>query len=204
MRKNSITFRMGFAGIAIYVATSSALGQRSDHAESSPRFGVIEVAVGTPLVVQHSVKANVERAFIPVETPNLGDTLIIDLAELVFSATTECDSAQPLLIALYPSIIPPSSRSGSWQEEWTDNSGGFDAEFVTILPVHSTESDTEIRVDVTEIVRRWALDEAPNYGFVLKSHAEDKSTFKWIRDGRYRGQDAKLEIYYSRNPLASK
>jgi hypothetical protein len=82
--------------------------------------------------------------------------------------------------------------------DWADAEGDFDAEYLSFTPVSTTEDAYEVRLEITEIVRRWAAEEATNYGVVLKSVAENRSTFHWIRDGRYDGGDAKLVILYSR------
>lgn len=164
-------------------------------------FGILNAPMKEGKVVQHNTKPNVERGFVIFELPAIGDTLIIDLAELVITISAECDSTEPLLILAGPATAAVSSRPSTWQEEWADMSGGFDPEYLSFLPIGGSEKELVIRLDVTEIVKRWSKGETPNYGFVMKSLAEDKSTYHWIRDGRYDGADAKLEIYYSRNPL---
>lgn len=200
------TFGLCLTVAAALAATNLTVhGQTGDQNSQGVKpepFGVIDCGIGQAVVVQHGSRDNVERAFISFDLGEFGDTLVIDLAELVFTASTLYDTTQPLLVMVSPATILPSSRASSWQEDWTETSGGFDPEYLASLPLRSTESEKELRVDVTEIVRRWVSGEAPNYGFVLKSLSEDKSTFLWTRDGRYKGQDAKLVIYYSCNPLA--
>lgn len=82
--------------------------------------------------------------------------------------------------------------------------GDFNVEFATFAPVEFSESGYEARIDVTEIVRQWVSGSLPNHGFVVKAFEEDKSAIHWIRDARYDGRDAKLEILYSRNPLSAR
>ncbi len=165
-------------------------------------YGVIDGTVGSALVLQSDSNQDVERAFVAVTLPSIDEKTIIDLAVLVVTVSTQCDSTDPLFLMACEATVAPASQPMTWQKNWTDLSGGFDPEHIALVPVSSSAAEVEIRFDVTAIVRRWAAGEAPNYGFVLKSLSEYKSSFHWIRDGRYDGQDAKLEICYSRNPLS--
>ncbi len=66
-----------------------------------------------------------------------------------------------------------------------------------LTPMNKTTETTEIWLDVTHLLRWWLKGEASNYGVVLKSLSENKSTLSWIRDGRYGGNDANLVVMYS-------
>lgn len=191
------------AGIAIVVALFTAtitIAQDAKSAGNALPFGKIEAEVGAAIGVANDDKDGVERDFIPVSVPNLGDTLMIDLAQLTITVFTVYDSTEPMFIVAAPATVAIETRSSVWQESWTDMSGGFDPEYIAMTPMNSTEPEAEVIIDVTEIVRRWTSGDMPNYGLVLKSLSEDKSIFQLIRDGRYSGNDAKVEIWYSRKP----
>jgi len=206
MRVRDITPRLLFGTFVFITCTSGVAAQSEDRGAISAKhripFGKIEADLGACLTVQKGSDPSVERGFIPVSLPSFGDTLLIDLAEFVVTVSTDYDSTEPLFIVASPATVSAAARSSSWQSEWTDLSGGFDPEFLAVIPISSTDSEMEIRIDVTEIAKHWADESLPNHGLVLKSLAESKSTFHWIRDGRYDGNDARLEIHFSRNPVA--
>lgn len=61
-----------------------------------------------------------------------------------------------------------------------------------------TREDGEIRLEITHIVEAWLSGELENNGLLVRGLSERESNFHWIRDGRYDGSNAKVEILYSR------
>lgn len=165
-------------------------------------YGTVDGAIGQTAVVKDESR-KLERGVVAVTIPSFDDSVIIDAAFLVVTVSTQGDDSDPLFIVAAPATVAPETRTATWNSEWTSMSGGFDSENLAMVPMATTSEAAEIRIDVTNIVRRWFDGSAPNYGFILKSLSEDKSTFSWIRDGRYGGDDAKLQIFYSLNPLAA-
>jgi hypothetical protein len=160
-------------------------------------YGRIDADLASGNIVANPKKQGVERAFLDLTLPNKLDSTYVDRADLVLRVSTEFDSTEPLIIAAFPATAPPSELA-QWSSDWTEMSGGFDPEHIAIAPLDTSAVDTEIHLDITEFVRLWRSGVLPNYGLVIKSLSENKSTFHWIRDGRYNGQDAKLEVTYSR------
>lgn len=165
---------------------------------SVAKYGRVDAPIGQAVVVKHPTKHRVERDFIQVPLPPMNDSTFIDVAQLVLAVESVWDTTEPLIIAAFPVTSSSEGRATSWSSEWTEMSGDFDPEFMAIATLNATKANAEIRIEVTEIVRRWKNREAENFGFVLKSISENKSTFRWIRDGRYEGADARLEILYSK------
>ena len=125
------------------------------------------------------------------------DSVYLDRAELVLTVSTAPDSTEPLLIAVFPATERLDTRPTAWSEDWSVMSGGFDADYCGLASISETNDAVEIHLDITVMVERWLKGDGANYGLVLKSISENKSTFSWKRDGRYDGGDAKLVIYYS-------
>lgn len=165
---------------------------------SIAKYGRVDAPIGQAVVVKHPTRNRVERDFIQVSLPSMNDSTFIDVAELVLTVESVWDTTEPLIIAAFPASISRDRRATSWSSEWTEMSGDFDPVLMGIATLNATKASAEIRIEVTEIVRRWKNREAENYGFVLKSISENKSTFRWIRDGRYDGADARIEILYSK------
>jgi hypothetical protein len=141
---------------------------------------------------------DVERGFLGLELPALLDSVHLDVAELVFTVSTVYDTTEPLLLTVAPATTASAATLHASAEAWTTEAAGYDPEYLMFTPMCSTEDEVEVRIEVTHLLHRWLTDEAPNYGLVLKSVSEDKSTFHWIRDGRYNGGDAKLVVLYTR------
>ena len=228
------TTTVGLMALACICGTSAVHAQSQSERIDTARttslaaFGTMRAEVGIGVAVNRQIgTARDERAFIPVQLPGIGDTILIDKAELTFRLAmvpeTTLTTAMSIrtspvpettlvpvyetttspAISVFPSTVPAESRTAGWSTDWEEMTGGFDPEFVVFTPVTFEESDLEVRVDVTEIVRQWASGGLLNHGFVVKAHEESKSAFRWIRDADYDGKDAKLEIYYSRNPVTS-
>jgi hypothetical protein len=161
--------------------------------------GKIEVPLGTGTTVTDRQHPAVERGFVDVQIPKLLDSVYLDVAELVFTASTVFDTTEPLLLAVAPATSASASMGLGEQRGWAGGNDGFDPEYLMFTPRLSTQSGDEVRIEVTHLLRRWLKGEAPNYGFVLKTLTEgSRSTFHWIRDARYGGGDAKLVIHYTR------
>lgn len=161
--------------------------------------GKIEVPLATGTTVTDRLYPAVERGFVDVPLPPALDSVYLDVAELVFTASTVFDTTEPLLIAVAPATSASASMLLGGQRGWAGGNDGFDPEYLMFTPKLSTQPGDEIRIEVTHLLRRWLKGEAPNYGLVLKTLTEgSRSTFHWIRDGRYGGGDAKLVIHYTR------
>ena len=161
--------------------------------------GRIEVPLGTGATVTDREHPAVERGFVNVQIPKLLDSVYLDVAEIVFTASTVFDTTEPLLIAVAPATSSPTNLQLEGLGGWAGSNVGFDPEYIMFTPMLSTQSGAELRIEVTHLIRRWLKGQAQNYGFVLKTLTEDsRSTFHWVRDGRYGGGDAKLVILYTR------
>lgn len=191
-------FLSAVIGSLLSPALAQVNGARNQESGEVALFGKLDADIGECSVVSKGEAAVLERDFISVSVPSIGDSLVIDLAELVVTISSEIDAADPLILAAAAATVDPLNRPTTWQQDWNESSGGFDPEFLAMIPIGASRTSVEIRIDVTEIVKRWCGGEAPNYGFVLKSMSESKSTFHWIRDGHYDGLGAKLDIWYSR------
>jgi len=157
----------------------------------------LEVPLQGGTVVIKEGRRDVERGFLPMPVSKALRGISVDVAELVLTVSTEYDRDEPLLIAAFPATVSPGSRTGRWSPAWTSMSGGFDPEFGGLASMLETRESVEITIDVTAMVQRWLSGELPNHGVVLKSLSEDKSTYRWVRDGRYDGAHAKLIVHYS-------
>jgi hypothetical protein len=163
------------------------------------RSGKIEVPLTAGTAVTDRQHPAVERGFVNVEIPKLLDSVHLDIAEIVFTASTVFDTTEPLLIAVAPVTSAGASMQLAGQRGWAGSNDGFDPEYVMFRPKLSTQSGSEVRIEVTHLLQRWLKGQAQNYGLVLKTLTEgSRSTFHWIRDGRYGGGDAKLVIHYTR------
>lgn len=179
----------------------STSGRQADVADIP--FEVSEIFIMEGASVESPRRPGLQRSAIPLILSGLPEGVFIDVAELVLSVssvfdTTFVDSISPLIVAAYPALESVSGLSNRWSRDWTDNLGAYDPELLSIASVNSTESDYEIRLEVTELVRRWVSGAMPNYGIVLRSLSEGRSTFQWIRDDRYGGGDALLRIWYTK------
>lgn len=161
--------------------------------------GKLEVPLANGTTVTDRLFPTVERGFVAVPVPKMLDSVYVDVAEIVFPVATVFDTTEPLLLAVAPVTSTTASLQLAGQRNWRDSNDGFDSEYLMFTPILSTQSGTEVRIDVTHLLQRWQKGEAPNYGLVLKTLTEGgRSTFHWIRDGRYGGGDAKLVVHYSR------
>lgn len=181
-------------------AQTSDLTERTPVSQENRAYGTIGATVSAPTVITKPGNRAIERGFVDVSVPEVLDTNFVDNARLILTVSTVFDSTEPLIIAAFPATVDKATRPAEWSVEWNEMSGGFDPEYIAITSVESTEDAIEIAIDVTQFVRLWQAGTIPNRGIVIKTLSEDKSTFHWIRDGRYDGQDAKLEIWYSRKP----
>lgn len=185
------------------MVTTAALAQTGVVAEpkpteSAPLYGRLDATVTPSDMITKPGRSDIERDFVDVTLPGMPDTSSVDHARLVLTVSTVFDSTEPLIIAAFPATGSKASQPTSWSKNWTEMSGGFDPEYMAIASVESSEHAIEVAFDVTQFVRLWQSGALPNHGLVIKSLSENKSTFHWIRDGRYNGQDAKLEVSYSR------
>ena len=163
------------------------------------RSGKIEVPLGTGSTVTDRLNPVVERGFVDVQIPKLLDSVHLDIAEIVFTASTVFDTTEPLLIAVAPVTSADASVQLGGQRGWARGNDGFDPEYVMFTPMLATQPGAEVRIEVTHLLQRWLKGEAENFGFVLKTLTEgSRSTFHWVRDGRYGGGNAKLVIHYTR------
>lgn len=161
--------------------------------------GKLEIPLKNGVTVADRALTAVERGFVQVPIPKMLDSVYLDVAEVVFPASTVFDTTEPLLLTVAPVTSQTASLQLATQRGWAESNDGFDPEYVLLTPMLSTQPGEEVRIEVTHLLRRWMKGEAPNYGLVLKTLTEGgRSTFHWIRDGRYEGGDAKLVIHYSR------
>jgi hypothetical protein len=163
----------------------------------APRFGKSEVTTFDATVVSRSKGSVAERCFVQTDLPKILADAFVDNAELILVVSAVCDTSEPLIIAAFPATQPVGTRSVTWSESWGEMSGGFDPEYIAISTVESTAEEIEIRLDVTQFVRLWQTGALANHGVVIKALTEGKSSFQWIRDGRYEGGDAKLVTLYT-------
>lgn len=188
-------FRCGRAVAQVVTSQPSAPGADSVRGAV---MGRVDAVVSESDVISHPTRRGVERTFASLPLPAVLESVFVDVAELVLTVSTAYDSTEPLFIAAFPATAPVTARPTTWSAEWDEMSGGFDPELMTTASVCDTREAVEIRLNITEFVRRWQAGDAPNYGIVLKSLSENKSTFHWIQDGRYDGGNARLEIRYTR------
>jgi len=127
--------------------------------------------------------------------PNI-DSIHIDYAELILPVSADVDSSNPLLMIVAPITKEWTPGQVDWENTWAKDGGDFNLNYGSLCPVLQSTNEKEIRLDVTPIVLQWQKGNLPNYGFMVKSHTERKSSFSVIKDGRYSGADAKLRIVY--------
>jgi len=127
--------------------------------------------------------------------PN-ADSIHIDYAELILPVSADVDSSNPLLMIVAPITKEWTPGQVDWENTWTKDGGDFNLDYGSLCPVFQSTDEKEIRLDVTPIVLQWQKGNLPNYGLMVKSHTERKSSYSFIKDGRYSGADAKLRIVY--------
>jgi hypothetical protein len=179
-----------------------SISSRGADTADSP-FGLCEILITDGATVDSPHRQGLQRSAIPIGLSGLPEGVFIDVAELVLSVSTFydtmfVDSISPLIVAAYPALESASDLSSRWSNDWTEDPEGYDPEILSIASINSTESDFEIRLEVTEFVRRWASGAMPNHGVVIRCLSEGRSTFQWTRDNRYGGAHATLRIWYSK------
>lgn len=117
----------------------------------------------------------------------------IDLAELVVSA--DIGSDQPN--ALVDILVGPAST------EWT---GSVEVstqpvpttDSLTFIDVASVGQDSEININVTELVRQWLSERLDNNGLVIRLQQEGEVSSSLIVDTEGLLPAAKLSVYFSK------
>ena len=190
------------ASLAVIVLCSSSVAQvttESPSGANGPIAGRVDLPLSGGVVVANPVNEKQGRAIIDISLPSVLDSVRLDIAELVLMASTVYDTTDPLLVA----VVPVTDRSAAEQiaeiPDWRGNSDGTDMEYITLTSANSTTEGLELRLDITAIVELWQNGVIPNRGVVVRALSEERSTFQWTRTGAYDGEDARLEIMYSRN-----
>ena len=158
----------------------------------------ITIALSNLSTFQKDTVTTTVRGAVAIPAIPKGDSIHIDYAELIFPASAEVDTADPLLIMVAPITRQWTPGAVSWNTGWTKAGGDFNPEYGALRAIFASTTEKEIRVDVTPLVTAWQRGKLPNFGVLVKSHTEGKSSFGFIKDGRYDGGHAKLRIVYCR------
>ena len=144
--------------------------------------------------------ANVARVCGALAVPEIprGDSIYIDFAELIIPISANMDSTSSMIVTAAPIIArwTPGQQTPPLSLAIADE--GYNPHVGGLYPVGAPTADTEIHINVTSMVTLWQQGKLPNFGVLVKSHTEGKSSFGFIKDGRYDGAHAKLRIVYCR------
>ena len=137
------------------------------------------------------------RLLFKFDLPQQLDGVIIDYAELVFTATPDTGSGYICLMGAYPVTKDWKSDNLSWSEAWT-NTGGDYADSIYSTGVIRTSTDRPTRMDITDIVQMWADGDLANYGLILMP-LEDLGRFLKLHTtpGLPEGAKAKVRVYFT-------
>lgn len=137
------------------------------------------------------------RLLFRFDLPQQLDRVVIDYAELVFTATPDTGSGYICLMGAYPVTRGWTSDNISWSETWT-NTGGDYADSIYSTCVIRTSTDRPTRMDITDIVQMWANGDLANYGLILMP-LEDSGRFLKLHStpGMPEGAQAKVRVYFT-------
>jgi len=141
----------------------------------------------------------IEQRLIEVSLPINLDSVFVDLAELVLSFDSPTDMTEPVVVAFFPALGEEASVSRPPGGVEDERQFAFDSEFLSVASIPPAGIQGEIRIDITTTVRRWISRQSTNNGLVMTFMTDGGVLPTWIRDGRYNGADARIELHVSRN-----
>lgn len=138
------------------------------------------------------------RLLFKFDMPDQLKGVIIDYAELRFTATPDTGKSYICLMGAFPVTKSWVSANLSWSDSWT-NSGGDYADSIYTSCLIRTSTDKLTRIDITDIVQMWVDGTIANYGLILMP-LEDSNRFLKLHNSLNLPPNvkAKVRIFYTR------